>query len=45
MKLLHNNFYLHLYGRHRGVTGSCFLGSGHFPNKKNVRFLLDCGNF
>ena len=45
MKLLHTNFYLHLYGRHRGVTGSCFLGSTHFPNKKNVRFLVDCGSF
>lgn len=45
MKLLHSNIYLHLYGRHRGVTGSCFLGSTHFPNKKNVRFLVDCGSF
>ena len=40
-----SNFYVHLYGRHKGVTGSCFLGSVHFPNKKNVRFLVDCGSF
>ena len=45
MKISSKNFYLHLYGRHKGVTGSCFLGSVHFPNKKNLRFLVDCGNF
>ena len=45
MKLLSDNSYVHLYGRHKGVTGSCFLGSGHFPDKNNVRFLVDCGSF
>ena len=45
MKLLSDNSYVHLYGRHNGVTGSCFLGSGHFPDKNNVRFLVDCGSF
>lgn len=45
MKYLKNDFYFHLYGRHKGVTGSCFLGSIHFPDKSNVRFLVDCGNF
>ena len=45
MKLIRNDFYFHLYGRHRLVTGSCFLGSGHLPDNRNIRFLLDCGCF
>ena len=40
-----NDFYAHLYGRHNGVTGSCFLLSVHFPDKRNIRCLIDCGNF
>ena len=40
-----NDFYAHLYGRHNGVTGSCFLLSVHFPDKRNIRGLIDCGNF
>ena len=45
MKLIRNDFYSHLYGRHRHVTGSCFLVSGHLPDNRNIRFLLDCGSF
>lgn len=42
---LSDDFYVHLYGRNRGVTGSCTLLSIHFPNKKNERILIDCGSF
>lgn len=36
-------FYVNVYSRHSGVTGSCFLNSVHFPDGKNVRFLVDAG--
>lgn len=35
--------YVNVYSRHSGVTGSCFLNSVHFPNGKNIRFLVDAG--
>lgn len=37
------NFYVNAYSRHGGVTGSCFLLSAHWPDGKNVRFLVDAG--
>lgn len=37
------DFYVDVYSRHSGVTGSCFLNSVHWPNGKNVRFLIDAG--
>ena len=45
MSLMKNKPYVHIYTRSSGVTGSCMLVSVHFSNKKNVRFLLDCGSF
>lgn len=45
MKHFSNDPYIHFYGRHKGVTGSCFLCSAHLPDKTNIRFLVDCGNF
>ena len=36
-------FYVDVYARHKGVTGSCFLNSVHWPDGKNVRFLVDAG--
>lgn len=37
------NFYVDVYSRHKGVTGSCFLNSVHWPDGRNVRFLVDAG--
>lgn len=37
------NFYVDVYARHKGVTGSCFLNSVHWPDGRNVRFLVDAG--
>lgn len=36
-------FYVDVYSRHTGVTGSCFLNSVHWPDGRNVRFLVDAG--
>lgn len=36
-------FYVDVYSRHRGVTGSCHLNSVHWPDGRNVRFLVDAG--
>ena len=37
------NFYVNTYSRHSGVTGSSYLNSVHWPDGRNVRFLLDAG--
>lgn len=37
------NFYVDVYSRHKKVTGSCFLNSVHWPDGRNVRFLVDAG--
>lgn len=37
------NFYVDVYSRHKEVTGSCFLNSVHWPDGRNVRFLVDAG--
>lgn len=36
-------FYVNVYSRHSGVTGSSFLNSVHWPDGRNVRFLVDAG--
>lgn len=36
-------FYVDVYSRHAGVTGSCFLNSIHWPDGKSLRFLVDTG--
>lgn len=36
-------FYVDVYARHKGVTGSDFLNSVHWPDGRNVRFLVDAG--
>lgn len=36
-------FYVDVYSRHGGVTGSTFLNSVHWPDGRNVRFLVDAG--
>ena len=40
-----DDFYVNVYSRSSGVTGSCNLLSIHFPNGKNYRLLVDCGLF
>ncbi len=42
---MQNDFYIHAYTRNQDVTGSTYLISAHFPNKENVRLLLDAGAF
>lgn len=37
------NFYVDVYSRHAGVTGSTFLNSIHWPDGRNARFLVDAG--
>lgn len=38
-----HNFYVKVYSRHSGVTGSCFLNSIHWPDGKELNFMVDCG--
>lgn len=38
-----SGFYVNVYSRHRNVTGSSFLNSVHWPDGRNVRFLVDAG--
>lgn len=38
-----HKFYVDVYSRHSGVTGSCFLNSIHWPDGSNLRFLVDAG--
>lgn len=38
-----HNFFVDVYARHSGVTGSCFLNSIHWPDGNNLRFLVDAG--
>lgn len=45
MSKIQDDFYVSMYTRSSGVTGSCKLFSVHFPNKTNYRFLVDCGMF
>lgn len=39
------DYYVDVFSRSSGVTGSCILNSVHFPNGQNYRFLIDCGMF
>lgn len=36
-------FYVDVYTRNKGVTPSCLLNSVHWPDGRNVRFLVDAG--
>ena len=36
-------FYVDAYLRHKKVTGSSILNSAHWPDGRNVRFLVDAG--
>lgn len=36
-------FYVDVYTRNNGVTPSCCLNSVHWPDGRNVRFLVDAG--
>lgn len=38
-----SGFYVNVYSRHANVTGSSFLNSVHWPDGRNVRFLVDAG--
>ena len=37
------NFYVKFHCRHKGVTGSSLLLSAHWPDGRNVPFLVDAG--
>ena len=43
MEIRKSGFYANAYLRHGGVTGSSILISAHWPDKRNVRFLVDAG--
>ena len=43
MEIKKSGFYANAYLRHGGVTGSSILISAHWPDKRNVRFLVDAG--
>lgn len=39
------NMYVDIVAMHEEVTGSCNLCTVRFPNKEQVKFIVDCGLF
>ncbi len=39
------NMYADIISLHNEVTGSCIICTVRFPNKKKIKFLVDCGLF